>query len=234
MDPSRSIGASADVQQLRLITDDLQWLLACEAPRLVAGGSRDELWDAELGARTAAGLLAYHAAMAEHSPRRVARLLSIRDAMMADNLCAMADREARRGPTLVFAHNEHLHKGAIRWQLGDLDLRWHSAGALLATRLENDYTVIGSAIGAAPHQGITRPATDTVEGWLSTLSPEAHLVPADDLASATENTEAPLQPRPRASNNHGYFPLNPGALRELDAVLFLRNIVDGRTSKKPE
>ncbi len=56
MDPSRSIGASAEVGQLRLITDDLRWLLAGDVPQL-ARGSADELWDAELAARTAAGLL---------------------------------------------------------------------------------------------------------------------------------------------------------------------------------
>lgn len=225
MDPARSIGASAAAKELRLITDDLRWSLACEAPRLVAGSSRDELWDAELAARTAEGLLAYHAAMAEHSPRRVARLLSIRDAMMADNLCALAAREARRGPALVFAHNQHLHKGVSRWQLGDLALRWHSAGALAAARLEDDYTVIGSAVGSAPHQGITPPTPDTVERLLSTLAPGAHLVLTDGLADVAENAVPRLRPRPAASNNHSYFPLDPGTLRELDAVLFLRDVV---------
>ncbi|KAF0964599.1 erythromycin esterase family protein [Rhodococcus sp. T7] len=108
MDPTRSVGATAEAGQLRLIADDLMTLLASEAPRLVAAGTRDAWWEAELHGRVATRLLSYHAGMAENSPRRITRLLGIRDTLMADNLSALVRREADRGPTFVFAHNGHL------------------------------------------------------------------------------------------------------------------------------
>ncbi len=209
MDPSRSVGGSSEARELRLIADDLRWLLAGEAPGLT--DSPDELWEAELGVRTAAGLLAYHAGMAGDSPHRVARLLSIRDTMMADNLAALARRECR--PALVFAHNQHLHRGATQWKLGELDLRWHAAGAIVTTGLGDEYAVIATAIGTASHHGIGTPEPDSIEGRLSTLPGSAHLVPTSELTGD----------RPRTSGNHGYFPLDPTALN-FDAVLYVREI----------
>jgi len=228
MDPSRSVGSSPDVDQLRLITDEL--LLASESPRLIASSSRDSLWEAELSARTAAALLLFHAAMASRSPRRVARLLSIRDTLMAYALCALADREARRGPTLVFAHNQHLHKGESHWQLGDQVLRWHCAGALLAVRLQDDYAVIGSAIGAAPHHGIAEPDPETLEGQLYALPLSAHLLPTAPLTTAVDGARPSLSRRPKVATSptsHTYFSLDPTALGQFDAVLFLHDISDG-------
>ncbi|CCH31335.1 erythromycin esterase family protein [Actinosynnema sp. NPDC047251] len=205
LDPARSVGGSAEARELRLITDDLRWLLAGRTPESAA--EPDDLRDAELAARTAAGLLAYHAGMAEDSPDRVARLLSVRDTMMAENLLALD------APTLVFAHNQHLHRGVVHWRLGDLDLRWHSAGALVAHRLGDDYAVIGSAIGTAEHHGIPAPEPDTVEGVLAALPGTARLVAARDLPRAA---------RPRSTGNHSHFPLDPARPDDYDAVLMLR------------
>lgn len=119
------------------------------------------------------------------------------------------------------------HTGVSRWQLADLDLRWHCAGALLATRLGDDYAVIGSAIGTALHQGITEPDPETIEGRLyALLPPGAHLLPADALTTATHDTQSHPEPRPAVSVNHGYFPLDPAAPRAFDAILFLRDVLD--------
>ncbi len=157
MDPARSVGATAEAGQLRLIADDLMTLLASEAPRLVAAGTRDEWWGAELHGRVATRLLSYHAGMAENSPRRIARLLGIRDTLMADNLSALVRREADRGPTFVFAHNGHLLKGETHWDLAGMHLHWWCAGAHLDLRFGDAYTVIGSAVGEAPGHGIGQP-----------------------------------------------------------------------------
>jgi erythromycin esterase-like protein len=48
---------------------------------------------------------------------RMSRLLARRDAMMSENLQAIATREARQGPTLVFANNSHLQKDRSRFLL---------------------------------------------------------------------------------------------------------------------
>jgi len=108
LDPSRSVGASDEANKLRLLADDLAAVLIAESPRLIASTSRDAWWRADLQARTAAGLLRYHAAMADASDARVARLLGLRDVMMADNIAAILTREGQRGPTLMFGHNLHL------------------------------------------------------------------------------------------------------------------------------
>lgn len=222
MDPTQSVGGSPDVGELRLIAEDLLMLLASETPRLIAISSRKELWEAELRGRAAAGLLSYHAAMADTSPRRTSRLMAIRDKLMADNLRSLAELEARRGPTFVFAHNQHLLKGESRWRLGDEEVRWWSAGALLAARLGDDYAVIGSALGAAPHQGIREPDPDTLEGLLYTLPGDRTLVPA--LALAAVATDGGTELVRRTTPNLGYFPLNPDSLGDFDAVAFFKDI----------
>jgi erythromycin esterase len=219
-DPSRSIGGSPAVRDLRIIVDDLRRTLSTEAPRLVARTSGDELWDAQLCARTAAGLLAYHATVADDTPRRVARLLSIRDGMMADNLVALAEREAGRGPALVFAHNQHLHKAPSRWRPGKQDLHWHCAGALLATRLGDAYAVIGTAAGAMSHQGVPEPDPSTVEGHMRALGPGAHLLATGALTGSLAGARA----RQDVSDNRTYSPISPQALVAYDAILFLGDI----------
>ncbi|MFG2076529.1 erythromycin esterase family protein, partial [Nonomuraea maritima] len=75
MDPSRSIGRSAEAGELRLIAGDLAALLEAQTPYLIAASSRDD-WDrVRLHARTATGLLLYHFWMADTSPGRMPRLM---------------------------------------------------------------------------------------------------------------------------------------------------------------
>ena len=106
MDPSQSVGQTPEAKQLRLLADDLVALLDAQTPHLIAASSRDD-WDrARLYGRTATGLLRYHYWMADTSPSRMARLLGVRDSMMAANLLAIAER----GPALVHAHNGHLQR----------------------------------------------------------------------------------------------------------------------------
>ncbi|MBW4718522.1 erythromycin esterase family protein [Saccharothrix obliqua] len=208
MDHTRSVGDTPEARELRLIADDLRWLLTAESPGLA--DDPDARWDAELAARTATGLLAYHAGMAGDSPRRVSRLLGVRDAMMAENLCALAERDTR--PTLVFAHNQHLRAGAVRWDLAGMDLRWHSAGAHVARRLGPAYAVIATAVGRAERHGIAEPEPGSVEGLLLAAGGGTRLVPSAGLPTATTR---------RTPGNPGYFPLDPAHTDEVDAVWFV-------------
>jgi hypothetical protein len=106
MDPSQSVGQTPGARQLRLLADDLVTLLDAQAPQLIAASTPDA-WDrVRMYGRTATGLLRYHFWMADTSPGRVARLLALRDSMMAANLLAIAER----GPALVNAHNGHLQR----------------------------------------------------------------------------------------------------------------------------
>ncbi|MEU7899972.1 erythromycin esterase family protein [Nonomuraea sp. NPDC049152] len=208
MDPSQSIGQSADAQRLRLIADDLVTLLDTQGPRL----SAEDRERAELYGRTATGLLRYHYWMADASPARWTRLSALRDAMMAANLRAVAER----GPALVFAHNLHLQRNKSLMPLGDQQLEWWSAGAITATHLGDRYAFLASALGTV---GDNTPSPDTVEGILSTLPWDRSLIDARRLA------EAITKPAPRVSHDFKYFPLDPAQLDMIDGVVFLKEAV---------
>jgi len=217
MDPAQSVGSAPEVTRLRVVADDLRTLLVAEAPRLVAETSVDAWWLADLHLRTAARVLQYHAALAQDTPERVNRLMVLRDAMMAENLLAIAERERDRGPTLVFASNGHLHRQLGRWDMAGPILRWWPAGAIAATRLGDDYAYIAGALGSCPDKGIPAPAQDTVEGWLAGLPGDRQLLAGRSLAGG-------LKPRNDAPPTAGYFPLDPEDLAKADGVVFLREV----------
>jgi len=208
MDPSQSIGQSADAQRLRLLADDLVTLLDTQMPRL----SAKDRERAALYGRTAVGLLRYHSWMADTSPARIMRLSALRDAMMAANLRAIAGQ----GPALVFCHNLHLQRDKSFMRLGDLPVEWWSAGAITEAHLGDRYAFLASAFGAV---GDDTPPTDTVEGILSTLPWDRSLIDARRLV------EAITKPAPRVSHDFRYFPLDPAQLNMIDGVVFLKQVV---------
>ncbi|MEU8107706.1 erythromycin esterase family protein [Nonomuraea muscovyensis] len=208
MDPSQSIGQSADAQRLRLIADDLVALLDTQAPRL----SAEDRQRAELYGRTATGLLRYHYWMADASPARWARLSALRDAMMAANLRAVAEQ----GPALVYSSNLHLQRNKTFMSFGDQTLEWWSAGAITGTHLGDRYAFLASALGTV---GDNTPSPDTVEGILSTLPWDHALIDARRLAEAT------TKPAQRISHDFAYFPLDPAQLDLIDGIVFLKQAV---------
>lgn len=224
MDPAQSVGTSEEAIKLRLITDDLVTVLNAEAPRLIAATSQDEWWWASLYGRTAAGLLRYHAGMADTQPSRVARLMGLRDTMMAGNLKAIADREAQRGSTLAFAHNRHLQKYLSKWQLGELALEWWSAGAIVGTQLGSHYAFLATALGSAPHRGLKAPGPETLEGALSVLPGSRYVFNSANLARSLSGRESKPVLRTDTSTNHGYFALDPNELEGTDGVMFIKEI----------
>ena len=88
------------------------------------------------------------------------RLSALRDAMMAANLRAVAER----GPALVFAHNLHLQRNKSFMPLGDQPLEWWSAGAIASAHLGDRYAFLASAFGTVRHHGVDTPPPDTIEG----------------------------------------------------------------------
>jgi len=216
-EPERSVGRSPEAGQLRLIADELVTLLAAYEPQFAAEADPEEHWRAQLAARTATGLLRYHAAMADTGPDRFNSLMRHRALMMADNLEAITRREARRGPTLVFAHNRHLQREAAHIPLGTHELRWWTTGSLLATRLGESYAFIATTFGHRVPDD--HPAPDTFEGHLATL-PDPRTVLDPRLLAATPAGRA----KPRVPADHTYFGLDPEALGSLDGVLFVQEI----------
>lgn len=227
MDASRSVGASADAAALRVIADDLMIALHAQAPRLVAASSPADWRRAEAHARTALGLLRYHAQAADTAPpaERTSRMLGVRDALMAENLLAIRAREQHRGPTLVFAHNRHLQRHASAWRLADMDLEWSSAGAIVATLLEDRYAFIAGSLGASAVLGLQAPPPDTFEGALGEATQGCALYPAPSLVAALDPQ---LHPRTDFTAEQGYFPLDGATLRHSEAVLHITSSPDGR------
>ncbi|MGN9768217.1 erythromycin esterase family protein [Micromonospora sp. SD12] len=219
MDPAESVGQTPEARQLRLLADDLVALLDAQTPQLIAASSRDD-WDrARLYGRTAAGLLRYHFWMADTSPSRLARLLGVRDSMMAANLLAVAER----GPALVNAHNGHLQRHRSRMRMGGLPLEWWSAGAIVDAHLGEAYAFLATALGTIRHHGVDAPPPDTVEGMLYALPDDRYVVDARRLAAALGDVTPPA----RVSPWFGYSPLDPAHLGSADAIVFVRDALAG-------
>ncbi|MFD3374177.1 MULTISPECIES: erythromycin esterase family protein [unclassified Streptomyces] len=216
LDPSRSVGQSADAGRLRLLADDLVALLDTQTPHLITTTSRDDLDRARLYGRTATGLLRYHHWMADTSPARLTRLCAQRDLMMSHNLLAVADR----GPALVHAQNSHLQREKSSMQMWQGRVEWWSAGALVSARLGEEYAFVATALGTIRHQGVDTPPPDTVEGLLYELPDERYVIDAPRLARALGDT----LPAPRVSPWFGYASFDPAHLADSDGIVFVKDV----------
>ncbi|MFF9501430.1 erythromycin esterase family protein [Streptomyces sp. NPDC014656] len=218
-DPSRSVGRTAGAERLRLIADDLTVLLDAEAPDPEDEREREERYRALLYARTATGLLRYHAGTADTSPARLGRLLTLRASMMAANLLALTER----GPTLAFAHNAHLQRERSALTLDGRRVEWWSAGAVAHSRLGEAYAFVATALGTIRHRGVQDPPPDTVEGLLHALPGDRYAVDVRRLAAAFGDA----RPEPRRSPWYGYAPLDPAHLTRKDALLYVKDAPEG-------
>ncbi|MET9773292.1 erythromycin esterase family protein [Streptomyces sp. NPDC006367] len=215
-DPAASVGRSPEAGRLRLLADDLAALLDTQMPQLRTAASCDD-WDrACLYARTATGLLRYHHWMADTSPARMSRLLTVRAQMMAHNLLALAER----GPALVHAHNSHLQREKSTMRMWEGPVEWWSAGALVSARLGGEYAFVATALGTIRHRGVDAPPPDTVEGLLYALPEDRCLVDAPRLAAALGDSP----PAPRVSPWFGYAPLDPARLAGSDGIVFVKDV----------
>jgi erythromycin esterase-like protein len=206
-DPAASIGDSDRARALRIVADDLASALHRAAPGLRPADPTGYA-HAVTHARTALGLLRYHAAMASPTPDRIANLLSLRSEMMAENLLAIVAEEQGRGPSLVFAHNVHL-------QRAHEPVSWWSAGALVGLVLGERYAFV--ATDANPHS-----EPDTLQGVLAEATTRRALFPTPALrAVLTPSIGAgePIVP--------GHLPLKPTELAGTDAVIFVAD-TDGQ------
>lgn len=209
-EPKRSIGSSPEVATLRLLADDLVAVLHAERPRLVAATCADAWWRARLQGRSAAGLLRYHAGMADPADGRMSRLSGLRGAMMAENLLAAAERDA---PLLAFAHNLHLQRVLGTWRVGDQAWQWWSAGAIVAEQLGAGYAVIATSMGAAPGKGLGAPAPGTAE---AALPAGRVLVDPQMLRGTAARTDV--------TPAMGYFPIDPEQLDGSDGIVHLDTV----------
>lgn len=214
LDPAASIGDSDRARALRIVADDLASTLRRAAPGLRPADPTGYA-HAVAHARTAQGLLRYHTAMASPARDRVATMLSLRAEMMAENLLAIVAQEQRRGPSLVFAHNVHLQRAQSPMPVGEDEVSWCSAGALVGLTLGERYVFL--ATDANPDS-----APGTLQGVLAEATTRRALFPTPALRAALPpsiGTGEPILP--------GHLPLNPAELDGTDAVIFIAD-TDGK------
>ncbi|WP_277605822.1 erythromycin esterase family protein [Glycomyces sp. L485] len=164
MDPAESPGDTAEAERLRAIADDMLTELYARAPELIASTSRSAWWRTKTHLTSGLGLLRYHRQAAQRidDSARWSRLSATRDALMAQNLLDIRDVEARRGPTLVFAHNVHLQRTLSRMSMAGMELTWHSAGAIMDSLLGERYVFIAAGSSRLPVDQPTLEGADVV------------------------------------------------------------------------
>ncbi|BDM73663.1 erythromycin esterase [Streptomyces nigrescens] len=230
LDPAMSIGDTAEAEKLRALADDMLTSLHARAPELIAATSRAEWFRARTHLTAGLGLLRYHKQSAQRidESARISRLLATRDALMAQNLLDVRDIEARRGPTLVFAHNLHLQKNRSTMPMAGRDLDWFSAGAIVGSLLDERYTVVLGTLGSSDVLGLGEPAADTWEAILQGRITGWGLIAASTVTAAA--TATPVRTRTDTTPQQGYFPLDRASLDAADALL---HVSDGPTAVRP-
>jgi erythromycin esterase-like protein len=215
MDPAMSIGATAEAGKLRVAADDMLTLLYGRAPELIAKTSRASWFRARTQLTAGLGLLRYHRQAAEplEQTARICRLMATRDALMAQNLLDIRAVEDRRGPTLVFAHNQHLQRSTGRWRLADMDLTWHPAGAIVGSLVGDRYAVVAGSLGRSDVIALSEPEPDTYEGLLQRHFSGWGLTATSAVAAARKRTDTKPE--------QGYFPVDQDVLDGTDAILHI-------------
>lgn len=224
LDPTKSIGDTAEAEKLRVIADDMLTSLHARAPRLIAATSRAEWFRAKTYLTAGLGLLRYHkqASQLLEQSARVSLLSGTRDALMAQNLLDIRGLESRRGPTLVFAHNLHLQKCPSTMPMSGMELNWCGAGAIVDSLLGR-YTFVACTLGRSAVIDLGDPEPDTYEGALQSRTGTWGLVPATAVAPARTRTDTTPQ--------QGYFPLDQAVLATADAIL---HVNDGAIRPSPK
>jgi erythromycin esterase-like protein len=211
MDPASSPGATAEADALRAIADDLLTTLYSRAPERVAATSRAEWVRARTHLTAGLGLLRYHKLAATDGAERYSRLSGTRDAIMARNLLDIRDVEARRGPTMVFAHNSHLQRSSSSWSSAVGNLRWFGAGSIVGSLLGEQYVFVAGSVGRSEALRLGEPEPETYEASLRNRVDGWGLVRAVE-AGRTRTDAIP---------ETGYFPLTPETLDGAGAVLHI-------------
>ncbi len=224
-DPAKSVGLSPAASVLRVEVEELLSELCVRRPELVAASDEVRYLEAVHYATLSRQLLNYHAAVARQSDKRIAELLGIRDAMMADNLAYILSRERNRGRVLAFAHNSHVKRGNAEWQMGAELLKWWPAGAHLGAMLGSRYAVIGSGVGTSEAHDIALPEPGTLEAFLTAAPGPAQIIPTGLANELNPATIASVPTRSGSAKNSSYFPLTAKSLADFDWLVVMDSIV---------
>jgi erythromycin esterase-like protein len=219
MDSSKSIGATDAAKALRLETEELIAELQIRRPDWIANSSREAYAEAVLYASIARQLLTYHATLAGQSNDRFIRLLGLRDALMADILVYIMDRERPRGKVLAFAQNSHLMHNKAEWTLGSDVNSWYSAGAHISDLYGKAYAMIGMGAAVSPASSIGQPDAGTLEAALIAASAgPVRLIPTHQGKHLPASLIAAI---PTRTTTPQYFPLVSHSFTDYDWICLL-------------
>ncbi len=223
MDPAQSIGASPMAHALRIATEDLIAELRERRPELTAQSHSVSFLEALHFARVARELLNFHAALASRKPGGPPdRVLGVRDALMADHLACILDRERARGKVFVFAHNSHLQRGKAiwpgqkYWQTDD-PCEWWPAGSILNEMLGPRYAAIGTAVAESADNGIAPAEHGSLENILQPPPAQVRLCPTG-LGNFKAGESKKLARRSGSAKNPTFVPLTAQSLTDFDAL----------------
>jgi erythromycin esterase-like protein len=220
LDPTQAFGQSAEARALRIETEELISELHVRRPELVTKSDEGRYREAVHYAVMARQLLNYHAELAQASEQREARLLGIRDAIMAENLAYIVSRE--QGKVLVFAHNAHLKRGKIQWQWGNKAVIWWPVGSHLNAMFGRRYAVIGSAVVSSPANGIGQPEAGTLEARLASAPGPVRFIPTHQGQGLPAEEIAALPIRSGSKKNGSYVEtLGPHSFTDFDWLAIL-------------
>jgi erythromycin esterase-like protein len=216
-DPTKSVGLSPAATALRIATEDLIMELRIRRPELMANSDQDRYSEAVQYASMARELLNFHAVSARKSGELYARLLGIRDALMADNLAYIVGRERGRGKVLAFSHNSHLQRGkaVLPWAT------WWPAGSHLNEMFGQRYVAIGSALGVSDANAIVRPEAGSLEARLTALPVPAVFIPTHKGQGLPATEIASLPTRSGSMKNPTYVALTPQSFTDFDWLAVL-------------
>ncbi|MEV6558746.1 erythromycin esterase family protein [Nocardia sp. NPDC051756] len=215
LDATKSIGATAEADQLRSIAHDLLVSLERRAPELIDRTSHAEWRRARTYLTAGIGLLRYHrqAARQLDLDARISLLSSTRDAIMAQNLLDIRGLEAGRGGTLAHAHNFHLRRHPGTMKVAGMVLDWVGVGAIVGALWGEQYTFIAGSLGCSAGLDLPAPEPDTFEGSLQSRIGTWGLASAATIAGARVQTGT--------TPEKGYFPLDNATLETADTVLHI-------------
>jgi erythromycin esterase-like protein len=212
----RQPGASAEMiaraNALRIEVEDLMSDLRVRLPELAPKNTDNAYLDAVQHVAVARQLLTFFAALSRDPAW--AEPLGVRDALMADNLAYIVERERGRGKVFVFAHNAHLQRAKMTTPDGINDM-W-PAGSHLHQLFGARYAVIGTAIGVSPSNGVGQPEDGSIEARLVAGVGDARFIPTHRGREFTDNGISTLAIRSKSPTNPSYFPLTHESFNSFD------------------
>jgi len=213
-DAEPPLGLSPRAQALRLAVESLAFELHVRRPELASKSDRDAFNGALHDLSVARNLLELHAALARKES--LDTLVSMRDAMAAEYLVYIADRERTRGKVLVHLHNAHLRRSRTK-------LPWYEfwpTGSHLEVLFGERFALIGGALGTSADNAIGAPEAGSLEARLLALQSDCFI--SVRRGKALEGATPPVRTG-SAYPMVPYTPLSPESVADFDVIAFLRS-----------